>query len=104
MINFEIFMFGLLIVATLSGLVTEAVKKILAELKVNYYSNLLAGIVSLVLAVGVGVSYIIVNNLGFTGANIVQIVVLAIASWLCSMVGYDKVVQVITQLKNTKKG
>lgn len=97
-------MFGLLIVSVMSGLVTEAVKKILTELKVNYHSNLLAGIVALVLAVGVGVGFIVINNLGFTGANIVQIVVLAVASWLCSMVGYDKVVQVITQLKNSKKG
>lgn len=104
MINFEIFMFGLLIVSTLTGLVTEAVKKILAELKVNYHSNILAGIVAIVLAVGIGVGYVIVSNLGFTGANIVQIVVLAVLGWLCSMIGYDKVVQVITQLKNSKKG
>ena len=104
MINFEIFMFGLLVVSVLSGLVTEAVKKILTELKVNYHANLLAGIVTLVLAVGVGVAYVIVSNLGFTGANIVHIVVLAVMSWLCSMVGYDKVVQVINQIKNTKKG
>lgn len=104
MINFEIFIYGLLIVSTLSGLVTEAVKKILTELKVNYHSNLLAGLVALILAVGIGVAYIIISNLGFTGANVVQIVALAVLSWLGSMIGYDKVVQVIGQLKNPKKG
>lgn len=104
MINFEIFIYGLLIVSTLAGLVTEAVKKILTELKVNYHSNLLAGLVALILAVGIGVAYIIISDLGFTGANVVQIVALAVLSWLGSMIGYDKVVQVIGQLKNPKKG
>ena len=104
MINFEIFIYGLLITSTLAGLVTEAVKKILTELKVNYHSNLLAGIVALILAAGIGVVYVVICNLGFTGANVVQIIALAVLSWLGSMIGYDKVVQVITQLKNPKKG
>ena len=104
MINFEIFMIGLFIVSVMSGLVTEAVKKILTELKVNYHANILAGIVAIVLAVGVGVAYVIITGIGFTGAHIVQVVILAVMSWLCSMVGYDKVVQVIGQIKNPKKG
>lgn len=104
MISFETFMLGLLIVSTLSGLVTEAVKKILTELKVNYHSNILAGIVSFVLAIGVGIGYVVLASTGFTAQAFVYIDVLAVMSWLCSMVGYDKVIQVINQLKNAKKG
>lgn len=104
MINFEIFLLGLFVVSTLTGLFTEGVKKVLTELKVNYHSNLLAGIVAFVLAAGVGVGYILLAEVGFTTQSIVYLVALAFSSWLCSMVGYDKVVQVISQFKNIKKG
>lgn len=104
MINFETFMLGLFVTATLAGLMTEAVKKILNDLEVKYHSNVVAGVVSFVLAIGIGVCYVIVANLGFTSHTIVYIAILAVLSWLASMVGYDKVTQVITQIKNNKKG
>jgi len=104
MINFEIFMLGLFVTATFAGLMTEAVKKILNDLEVKYHSNIVAGIVSFVLAIGIGVGYVVLNNLGFTSHSIVYIAILAVLSWLCSMVGYDKVTQVIAQVKNNKKG
>ena len=104
MINFEIFLLGLLITSTLTGLTTEAIKKILTDLKANLHSNILSGIVALVLAAGVGVAYIMVSGIGFTTPAIIYLVALAFVSWLCAMVGYDKVVQTIKQLKNDQKG
>ena len=41
--NFEIFLLGLLIVSTLTGLFTEAIKAWLQERGKKYYSNALAG-------------------------------------------------------------
>lgn len=104
MINLDIFLLGLIVISTLTGLVTEAVKKILVELKVKYLANLVAGIVAVVLSIGVGVGYVALMGIGFTTQSIVCIVVLAFASWLCAMIGYDKVIQVINQFKNIKKG
>ena len=49
----DVFLLGLLIVSMLTGLVTEAVKKILRELGKDPLPNLLAGIVAMVLAVAV---------------------------------------------------
>lgn len=43
MVNIETFMLGLLVVSTLTGLVTEAIKKILSERGITYYANTLAG-------------------------------------------------------------
>ena len=97
-------MLGLFVTATFAGLMTEAVKKILNDLEVKYHSNIVAGIVSFILAICVGVSYVILAGIGFTSHSIIYIAILAVMSWLCSMVGYDKVTQVITQLKNNKKG
>lgn len=103
MVDFKTFMLGLLIVSTLTGLVTEAVKTILVERKVNYRANTLAGIVALVLSAAIGVGYVILAGIGFTSQTIVYLIVLVFMSWLCAMVGYDKVVQTISQFKTYRK-
>lgn len=104
MINFDVFLIGLMVVSTLTGLVTEAVKHVLSALNVKYQSNILSGIVAVVLSAVIGVCYVLVANVGFAASSIVTIVALAFMSWLSAMVGYDKVVQVIGQFKNIKKG
>ena len=47
MIPFETFLLGALIVSTVTGLVTEAFKKVLIEHKWNYHANTLAGAVAI---------------------------------------------------------
>ena len=103
-ISLEIFLLGLLVTSVLTGLTTEAVKKILSEHKAKCYANTLAGIVSVILSIGIGVGYICVLGFGFTTTNIIYLVALAFMSWLCAMVGYDKVVQAISQFKTNGKG
>jgi hypothetical protein len=104
MINFEIFLIGLTLVSTLTSLVTEAIKKILNGKNKTYCANTLAGIVAAVLSIGIGIGYIVIASVGFSAQSIVCLIALAVASWLCAMVGYDKVVQVINQFKTIKKG
>jgi hypothetical protein len=104
MINLETLLTGLMITSTVTGLATEAVKKCLTDLKVKYQANILTGIVSIVVSAGIGVGYLAITGTAVSGANITGIIGLAFASWLCSMVGYDKVKQGIEQLKNVKKG
>ena len=99
MINFETFLLGLLITSTLTGLVTEAVKKLLAEHDVTYRANTLAGMVSLVLSAAVGTSYIILTKMTCTSEIIIYLIALVFMSWLCAMIGYDKVIQSISQFK-----
>lgn len=99
MINFETALLGLMIVSALTGLVTEGIKKILTEFNVNYYANTLAGIVSTALSACLGIAYIIIQEIPFTAPVIVYIIGMAFLGWLCAMVGYDKIVQVITQIK-----
>lgn len=102
MISFEIFMAGLLITSVLTGLATEAVKKIFAEHSINYRANTLAGIVALILSTAVCVSYAIVIG-SFTAHMAVCFVAQVFMSWLCAMVGYDKVIQAISQFKTQRK-
>ena len=102
MIGLETFLLGLLIVSTFTGLVTEAIKKVLTEHDVNYRANTLAGVCALILSAVVGVCYVLLTNSTFTTEAIVYIVGLVFLSWLCAMIGYDKVVQAISQFKTTK--
>ena len=101
MISLQVFMLGVLITSTLTGLATEAIKKILVEHGKTYYANTLAGVVSLVLSLAVGVGYALTSEIGFTAHVFVYLTALVFISWLCAMVGYDKVVQAISQFKTT---
>lgn len=100
--NFEIFLFGLLITSTLTGLATEAVKNVLAERNIAYKANTLAGIMSLVMSVAIGAAYIVMTETVFTSQIIVYMIAHVFMSWLCAMVGYDKVIQTISQFKPSK--
>ena len=99
MISLHVFMLGVLVTSTMTGLATEAIKKILAEYSKNYYANTLAGIVSVILSVAIGVGYMMISGISFTSQSIIYLVALVFISWLCAMVGYDKVVQAISQFK-----
>lgn len=103
MINFQTFLTGLIITSTFTGLTTEAVKKLLDEYNKQYQANTLAGIISLVLSLGIGIGYAVVTETGFTTQIVITIIALVFMSWLCAMVGYDKVIQTISQIKNVGK-
>lgn len=100
MITFDMFLFGLMVVSTITGFATQAVKKILSDLNKTCHPNILASIVSVVVSVFVGVGYVMFTNIAFTSQVIVCLVALAFGGWLCAMLGYDKI---IGALKNTNK-
>lgn len=101
MVTIDTFLLGLLVTSTMTSLVTEALKKILTEHGVCFKSNTLAGVVSLVLSAAIGIAYAVATSLEITSAVIVCIIALVIMSWLCAMVGYDKVIQTIKQFTST---
>ena len=100
----EIFLLMLLIVSTLTGLVTEAVKKWLQERDKKYYANALAGYVAVVMSIAVGTAYIILTQAVFNAQMAVYLIALVLLSWLSAMVGYDKVVQAVSQFKGGTNG
>ena len=103
MISLHVFMLGGLIASTLTGLVTEAIKKILAEHDKSYYANTLAGVVAMVLSIAIGVGYMLISNINFSAQILVYLIALVFVSWLSAMVGYDKVIQAISQFKTTSE-
>lgn len=101
--TFEIFLLGLLVVSVLTGLFTEAIKKWLQERDKKYYPNALAGYVAVGLSIAIGIAYIIVTGAAINAQMAVYLIALVLLSWLCAMVGYDKVIQAISQFKTYKK-
>ena len=101
--KFEIFLMLLLVVSVLTSLCVEGIKKLLDERGKTYYSNTLAGISSVVLSVFVGIAYVILVQATLNIQMAVYLIALILLSWLCAMVGYDKVMQAITQIRGGKK-
>lgn len=96
--SYSIFLLGLMAVSILTGLVTESVKIQLDELRKEYKANLLAGIIALVLSAATTIGYAIMTDTAWTLQYAVITVALMLLSWLCAMLGYDKVVQSISQI------
>lgn len=93
----NLFLILLLFFATLSGLITEGIKKLIDDKK-NFSYNIIALAVSLIVG-GIGCTiYYQLSSIPFTINNIIYIVLMGLASGLCSMVGYDKIKQTVEQL------
>ena len=95
----QTFLLGLMIVSTLTALLTEAWKKIFQELGKTYYPNAVAGYSAVGLSIAVGVAYIVLTDSRLNAEMAVYLIALIFLSWLSAMVGYDKVVQAISQFK-----
>lgn len=96
----DMFAFALLVVSTLTGLVTEAIKAMLAEKHIVMKKpNTVAGIVAIVLAALLGVGWALYTGAVRSVQLVLLLVALAFLSWLCAMLGYDKVMQTLAQLR-----
>ena len=93
---------ALIAVSLLTNLTVEGLKKLMDERGMTYSSNLLAAITSVIIAAAIFGGYMIMNDITFTIKIAVQIVVLMYLAFLSSTVGYDKIIQTLKQIKETK--
>lgn len=95
-----LFMALLVILAVVTSLVTEAVKKFLDTFTfVEYASNVVVLFVAMFVGIiGTATAYVLLG-ISFTTANVICIGLMAVAVWIGAMVGYDKVIQLIEQMK-----
>ncbi len=97
--NLSVFLMLLLIISTFTGLTTEAAIKCLQEHGKSYYANTLAGCIAVVLSIAAGAAYTVLVGAEISARMGVYLIALVFLSWLAAMVGYDKVVQTIAQIK-----
>lgn len=91
----ELFITGLFFVSILTTLTVEAIKKLLGEKPYN--ANLLAAIVATVLSIFTAIFYVMYNGVSVSIQVILATIAFAFFSWLASMVGFDKIKQLIQQ-------
>lgn len=96
-------MTALLAVSLFTNLTVEGIKKLLDGTTAKYSSNILAAVVSALIAIAVSVVYMIMGDIVFTVKIGVEIVVLVYLSFLTSTVGYDKIIQAIKQIQSNKQ-
>lgn len=92
------FVFILTIGSTLSTLLTEAVKKFCEEAKLNYSSNILALVDSVIIGGGGTAVVYALTGASWNTVNIVSLILMVFAVWLGCMVGFDKVIQTAGQI------
>ena len=89
----EAFLILLTAFSVITSLVTEAAKKVYKAA-----SNIVALVCSIVVSMAGSVVYFIYTDLPVTPKTVCFAFLLIIANWLCSMVGYDKVMQTLSQM------
>jgi flagellar biosynthesis protein FliQ len=95
--SLTLFLTLLVAFATVTSLVTQAVKMVLDGSKVVYSSNIVALITGLVVGIiGTAIVYQLMG-ISFTVNNIICIFLMGVADSLGAMIGYDKVIQAIKQ-------
>lgn len=97
--NVTLFITLLTAFSAVTGICTECCKKLLDSLKVTYVSNILAFIIACVVGIGGTAIYYAVCSIEFNAINIVCMILMGIATSVGAMVGYDKVIQTIKQIK-----
>ena len=85
-----------------SGLITEGIKKMMKD-TTALSVNIIAIVVSLIVGVVGCAAYYTLNGVAFTANNVLCMVLMGLASGLMSMVGFDKVKQLIEQMGSMKK-
>ena len=84
--------FGACSIAT--GLITEAIKKLISDKT----PNLIALITALITGCGGTAVYYLFSGIPFTATNIIALILMGIAVAVGAMIGYDKVKQAIEQI------
>lgn len=97
--NVTLFIALLTMFSAITGVITEGCKKLLNDIEMSYSSNILAFIVACFVGVGGTGVYYILNSIEFNIINVVCMILMGLATSIGAMVGYDKVIQTIGQLK-----
>ena len=88
--------------AAVNSLLTEAVKKAYENAGRKYSANVIALINAAVIG-GLGMAAVyMLMGIPWTVNNIICLVIMAVAVWIGSMIGYDKIIQLLKQIQKTE--
>lgn len=90
--------------AMAAALLTEAVKKAFQEAGVKYSANRIALINAAIIGgFGTASAYVLLG-IAWTIQSIICLVLMVVIVWIGAMIGYDKIVQMLAQIRSITKG
>jgi len=89
--------------AAASALLTEAVKKFYTNAGKECSPNIVALIDAVVIGAGGTAVVYMLMNISWTVNNIICLILMTWCVWIGSMIGYDKVVQLLKQIEAKEK-
>lgn len=99
----SLFVTILTIGSTVNALLTEAIKKMYANAGKQYSANVVAFADAIIIG-GLGTAAVyMLMGIPWTVNNIICLVIMVVAVWVASMVGYDKIIQSIKQIEQIEK-
>lgn len=97
--SITLFITALTIGAAITALLTEAIKKAYSNAGKEYSANVIALINAVVVGCGgTAVTYMLLG-VDWTVNNIICLILMGVAVWIGSMIGYDKIIQLVKQIK-----
>lgn len=88
--------------AVITSLLTEAVKTFLDMMKIKYASNIVVLVIAMVVGCAGAMLYYWIFIIPINGLNCIMAVFVGLSNWVGAMLGYDKVMQAIEQIKTIK--
>lgn len=84
--------------AAITALLTEAIKKAYANAEKPYSSNVIALINAIVVGGGGTAVVYMLMGIPWTVNNVICLVLMSVCVWMGSMIGFDKLTQLIKQI------
>ena len=89
--------------AAASALLTEAVKKFYANAGKECSPNVIALVDAVVIGAGGTAVVYMLMDIPWTVNNIICLMLMAVCVWIGSMIGYDKIIQLLKQIEEKEK-
>ena len=86
-----------------TALLTEAIKKMYANMNKAYSPNIIALVNAIVVGCGGTAVVYMLGGIEWSVNNIICLVLMAVSVWIASMLGFDKVIQTVNQIANLNK-
>ena len=86
-----------------AALLTEAVKKFYANVGKECSPNVVALVDAVVIGAGGTAVVYMLMNIPWTVNNIICLILMTVCVWIGSMIGYDKVAQLLKQIEEKEK-
>lgn len=87
----------------ITALLTEAIKKMYANMNKDYSANIIALVNAIVVGCGGTAVVYMLMDIPWTVNNVICMILMTVAVWISSMLGFDKVLQTVQQIANLNK-